>query len=115
VRALDWLGRVSLLVLSGTATLSLIGAIAEVAHIGEAPAPSSSTQAVMVEPMPLPPGATVERTRVEPGVAAPMPDREAVRWLQALTYAVTALAGFAAAGVIVLLRMTATLERIARR
>jgi hypothetical protein len=40
-------------------------------------------------------------------------DREIARWLESLTYAVLALAGFAAACLLVLLRMTWHLARIA--
>jgi hypothetical protein len=114
-------GRIALLVLSGSATLSLIGAIAETANTG----PGGMAPTVS-RPMPLQPpsdsqtGSTApapDQTReprpVEPGAASPQGEVE--RWLRALTYAVTALAGFAAAGLIVLLRIAAALSRIAAR
>jgi len=57
------------------------------------------------------------RGSVAPATAAASPDstRELARWLEALTYAVMALAGFAAAGVVLLLRIGSHLARIAER
>lgn len=111
------IGRIALMVLSGTATLSLIGAIAETADTGPGalPAPVSQT------PAPLPvdiagtgdPRVIKPMTPIEPTVLPPPAPTE--RWLRALTYAVTALAGFAAAGLVVLLRIASALSRIADR
>lgn len=105
-------GRIALMVLSGSATLSLIGAIAEIADTGPAPPPAATFRPGPVAEMP-----PEERVRVptplEPAPATP--DREAERWLRAISYALTALAGFAAAGVVVLLRIAASLARIADR
>lgn len=118
MRAIDWIGRTLLLILSGFATLSLIGAIAQVADIvpdgpvstldrSADPAPTRDDQLVV---------ASEPSAQVAVAVAAPPPADDAVaRWLEALVYAVLALAGFAAAGVVVLLRLTATLNRIANR
>jgi hypothetical protein len=121
VKAFDWIGRVLLLVLSGFATLSLIGAIAQVADTAADRALSPPPP--MVETAgreAMPPSdvardpATGDDTAVVPG-GRPRADEAVARWLQALVYAVMALAGFVAAGVIVLLRITATLSRIAER
>lgn len=106
------IGRVALLVLSGTATLSLIGAIAETADTGPAPPPGISRpgEGVEVAPgevMPAPPPRQVATA------SAPAPNREHERWLRAISYALTALAGFAAAGVVLLLRIASALARIA--
>lgn len=116
MRALDWIGRTLLLILSGFATLSLIGAIAQVADIvPDAPVSMLDRSA---DPVPTPDGQVVVASEpsAQVAVAAPPPAEDAVaRWLEALVYAVLALAGFAAAGVVVLLRLTATLNRIANR
>ncbi|WP_448501619.1 hypothetical protein [Sphingomonas sp.] len=126
MKALDWLGRVMLLVLSGFATLSLIGAIAQVADTAADRALSPSPPTVertgreALSPLEMPPPeqardpAIGENMAVAPG-SQPHADEAVARWLQALVYAVMALAGFVAAGVIVLLRITATLSRIAER
>jgi hypothetical protein len=129
MRALDWLGRVALLVLSVLATLSLVGSLASVSggRLGDAvpgrvgrpmpvveeafgPAPLETGEAAGVPNSgndTAPAGAVaIERPRTEDEIA---------RWLKALTYAVLALAGFAAAGLLALLRITAHLARIAER
>lgn len=117
MRAIDWLGRVLLLVLSGTATLSLVGAIVETTSTRPLPVERAADRRVGTSAPPS--DGPVIRMPAGPGDAiepvATTPDHERDRWLRALTYAVTALAGFAAAGVVVLLRITATLDRIARR
>ncbi|GAA0738702.1 hypothetical protein [Sphingomonas japonica] len=116
MRAVDWIGRVALLVLSGLATMALLTSIASV-----------SDQAF--ESAIQPPGA-VERAEYPPDTpvaepsegrlvgAGPAPasrdDRLAAK-LDALIYAILALAGFAAAILLVLLRMTVHLSRIASR
>jgi hypothetical protein len=120
VKAFDWIGRVLLLVLSGFATLSLIGAIAQVADTAADRALSPSPMVETAGREAMPPSdvardlATGDDTAVVPG-GQPRADEAVARWLQALVYAVMALAGFVAAGVIVLLRITATLSRIAER
>ncbi|PCD02328.1 hypothetical protein COC42_12880 [Sphingomonas spermidinifaciens] len=107
------IGRIALLVLSGTATLSLIGAIAETADTGPAPPPAAVTR-----PSPIGeivPGEVVRVVAPSEAPVPPAPDRELERWLRAISYALTALAGFAAAGVVVLLRIASALSRIADR
>jgi hypothetical protein len=124
VKAFDWIGRVLLLVLSGFATLSLIGAIAQVADtaadraLSPPPVETVEREAVpLPDAVPLPPQADdpVATESATIAAAPPRPDAAIARWLQALVYAVMALAGFVAAGVIVLLRITAILSRIAER
>lgn len=109
------IGRIALLVLSGSATLSLIGAIAETADTGPAPQVAGNAQpgaVVEVAPGEVVPAQTTRQTATAP---APARERELERWLRAISYALTALAGFAAAGVVVLLRIASTLSRIADR
>lgn len=109
------IGRIALLVLSGTATLSLIGAIAETADTGPAPPTAGITRpGAVVE---VAPGEVIsaQTSRQTASVPAAAPDRELERWLRAISYALTALAGFVAAGVVVLLRIAAALSRIADR
>ncbi|HCB77077.1 MAG TPA: hypothetical protein DEP91_13065 [Sphingomonas bacterium] len=109
------IGRIALLVLSGSATLSLIGAIAETADTGPAPQVAGVTRpgaVVEVAPGEVIPARTTRQTATAP---TPAPDRELERWLRTISYALTALAGFAAAGVVVLLRIASALSRIADR
>ncbi|UIJ45687.1 hypothetical protein LZK98_01615 [Sphingomonas cannabina] len=129
MKALDWLGRVALLVLSVLATLSLVGSLASVSggRLGDAvPGRVGAPMPVVEEasrPAPLETGGAsgvpdlVDGTAPTGTVAAERPraEDEIARWLKALTYAVLALAGFAAAGLLALLRITAHLARIADR
>ena len=124
MRALDGFGRLVILVMSALATLSLIASLASVSN---APLPMPG---IVGEPGVAERGATTapngpaaatgagesRGARVPAGPPAPPdPMREAVRWLEALTYAVLALAGFAAVGVVLLLRIGSHLARIAER
>lgn len=128
MRALDWLGRVALLVLSVLATLSLVGSLASVSggRLGDAVpgrVGASTPVAEEARPAPLETGETSEMPDLVNGTAPtgtvaverPRAEDEIARWLKALTYAVLALAGFAAAGLLALLRITAHLARIADR
>lgn len=110
------LGRITLLVLSGTATLSLIGAIAETSNTGPAPPPAARSDAPSLP----------DRVTTAEGEWVAVPDRAAPpveasapadpdRWLRTISYALTALAGFAAACLVVLLRIAGALARIAER
>lgn len=130
MRVLDWLGRTLLLVMAGLATLSIIASVASVSNIHGTPpdrAPTRSIAERTEAPQPQP-------QLVEPGEPSPDPiasdddsgmlatlsaadaqDGEIARWLESLTYAVLALAGFMAAALLVLLRITALLARIAER
>ena len=129
MKALDWLGRVALLVLSVLATLSLVGSLASVSggRLGDAVPGRVGAPMPVVEEASSPAqleaeetsGAPNLRNNTAPGgtvaVERPRAEDEIARWLKALTYAVLALAGFAAAGVLALLRITAHLARIAER
>lgn len=122
MKTIDWFGRLLLLGLSSFATLFLIGAMVQVSNTGTpGPPPGErvipSPQAGPGESAPPRPGSRAAVTASVPAPAPPTPQdqRELLRWAEALTYAVTALALFAAAGVVVLLRLTAILSRIADR
>lgn len=130
MRMLDWLGRTLLLVMAGLATLSIIASVASVSNIhGDVPSrPGSETIAEPFEMPGTPPVEMNEREATD-ALVAPMDeggvltalsatdaqDGEIARWLESLTYAVLALAGFMAAALLVLLRITALLARIADR
>lgn len=130
MRVLDWLGRTLLLVMAGLATLSIIASVASVSNIhGDAPSqPGTPTLAERFDMPDPPPAVTDERVARETpatpaeenGVLAALSATDAqngeiARWLESLTYAVLALAGFMAAALLVLLRITALLARIAER
>ncbi len=127
MRIFDWLGRTLLLVMAGLATLSIIASVASVSNIhGTSPSrPGSETAAErsdVTERLPVerdagaPPVAPgAETAEMTAPSAADAQDGEIARWLESLTYAVLALAGFMAAALLVLLRITALLARIAER
>ncbi len=116
---LDWAGRVAMLVLAGLITLSIIGAIASIpsgsieSRIGFEPR-EWPRQAQPMEPQPR----ALPQPRPEPEVLAapPVPRPGTVRvqapeepneagpWLEAITYALLAIAGLVALGVILLWR-----------
>ena len=128
----DWLGRTLLLILSGLATFAILASLEsasrgngtlgrgvppmESALDPRAPASEAAREALTSRgqdtPMPVPAGQTGQRM---PAPAAAVQDAGVAQLLEALTYAVLALAGFAAAILIVLLRITAHLARIAER
>ncbi|WP_448659828.1 hypothetical protein ACPVPU_04755 [Sphingomonas sp. CJ99] len=132
--AADWAGRTLFLILSGMATYAVMMAMLSIGSELRQPDGTGDGNRVTA------PTATADRSRAErratpltrprsgdtgadsprpgaagtPAVAATIaPDPELARWAEALTWAVLALAGFAAAGVIVLLKITAQLARIA--
>lgn len=127
----DWLGRTMLLILSGLATFAILASLesasrgngtlrsgmppAESAPDPRAPPPEAVREALGPSDAkpgtPIPDGQPARRV-VAPGAAA---QDAGAQLLEALTYAVLALAGFAAAILIVLLRITAHLARIAER
>jgi hypothetical protein len=126
---LDWVGRTLLLVLAGLSTFAVVASL-------------MAASAIRTD-RPLPSGTVAERTAeagvaderdarvqgAEPGdavatgnvrgvqrapVAVPQRPDPVEQWLEALTYAVLALAGLAAAALLVLLRITFHLSRIAQ-
>ncbi len=130
MRVFDWLGRTLLLVMAGLATLSIIASVASVSNIHGTSPDRAGTQSIAerteapepppVEPREPRPGPDSIGSDDEGGVlaalsAADEEDGEIARWLESLTYAVLALAGFAAAALLILLRITALLARIAER
>lgn len=130
---IDWFSRLVMLVLASLATLAMIGSFASMSYqpLGDA----FPGRTAMREGAPAPtgtPGAVAETSDSgESGnvtaavggggtlVAVPhtlqRETEEVARWLKALTYAVLALAGFAAAGVIALARIAWQLGRVADR
>jgi hypothetical protein len=104
VKAIDWIVRTLLLVLSGMATLAVIGAIAAIPAGG---LPQGLEQIM--------PGDVVVAGGQAEGEVAPARAAPADAWAESLTYAVIALAGIAAAGLIVLMRIAGHLGEIARR
>jgi len=130
VKIVDWIARTTMLALAALATLALIGSLASVSNspIGDAfpgrvameevsapdsaPAPADARTAPAGAESPATAAATMTAT-VE-RVAAQR-DAEVARWLKALTYAVIALAAFAAAGVVALVRIGGHLARMTER
>jgi len=128
----DWIGRTLLLILSGLATFAVLLSLQSASQIGgesrTGNAPFSADPGAAgsevdgaarqldreTQPSraPLPTSPTAETTQIS-AAAAPAP--ETGKWLRAITYALLALAGFAAAGLLVLLRITALLARISER
>jgi hypothetical protein len=104
VKVIDWIVRTLLLVLSGVATLAVIGAIAAIPAGG---LPQGLEQIM--------PGDVVIAGGQAEGEAAPARAAPADAWAESLTYAVIALAGIAATGLIVLMRIAGHLGEIARR
>ncbi len=116
MRAFDWIGRVLLLVLSGLATMALLTSIASVSDDAFQSAfdpPVSIERPEFAVDAPI--AAPGEGRLVPAGDVPANPDDRLAHKLDALIYAVLALAGFAAAILLVLLRMTAHLSRIANR
>lgn len=127
---LDWAARTLLLILSGLSTFAIIMALMAAGEIrgGTQPRaePTPAAGMNLIEPSANPielaaePGANLTDPAAtgpdEPRlVQVPKPRDPIERWLEALTYAVLALAGFAAAGLLVLLRITFHLSAIARQ
>ena len=134
-RFTEWLGRVIMLVLAGMVTLSLIGAIASIpsGSIGtrlgveprqEWPVPSPSERiAVPSETRETPPApsARTPGQSLPEAVAGPPPAAPA-RWLEPIAYALIALVGLAALGLLLFWRAlhhwrrsADALESLARR
>lgn len=132
---LNWLGRVALLVLSGLATLSIIASMAAVSNIHRSPGPiyadrppPTATPSPPITETDQPFARVSDAARPAPETSPPddqawisvSPERatqegDVARWMESLTYAVLALAGFLAATMVILLRISASLARIADR
>jgi hypothetical protein len=128
----EWLGRVIMLVLAGMITLSIISALAAISSttvpqqlgIERVPQPvPPAEEDVIRTPRPAPrpaprPDGGEQGAPTTPGgemVAAPAPPKPAdlARWLEAITYALLALAGLAALGCLLLWRLVHQQRRIA--
>ena len=135
----DWLGRVIMLVLAGMITLSIIGSIAAIpsgssierqmgiertdwpqAHAQEQrSAPKQTPQQVAREVKPPPPeqpqleSTPAGQVPAHAGVAAPPPRVDPARWLEVIAYALLALVGLAALGVVIAWRSLRQRRRIA--
>ncbi len=126
----EWLGRVFMLVLAGMITLSIIGAIAAIpngivpqqlglerrqAPVPDPAAPEQQSEDTRPEAQP---GNSVEgstETGVGQGVVVPAEPEpvDPAQWLEAITYALLALAGLAALGCLLLWRGVLQQRRIA--
>ncbi len=132
MKIVDWIARTTMLVLAALATLALIGSLASVSNspIGAAfpgtvappPPETVPVEASTSQPADAPtttapdtPETDAARVVAQADRAAASRASEVARWLKALTYAVIALAAFAAAGVVALLRIGGHLARIAGR
>ncbi|MCH4893859.1 hypothetical protein GO308_12115 [Sphingomonas sp. SFZ2018-12] len=122
----DWLGRTLFLIVSGLATFALIQAIASLSATTPVGAGEGATGNSVSMPVPSAPDAPLltdgragdedaaptppspgERPVAMSGAARDGAIERIARLLETLTYAVLALTGFVAAGVLVLLRLTA--------
>jgi hypothetical protein len=120
-RFTEWLGRVIMLVLAGMVTLSLIGAIASIpsgsieTRLGVEPRdwPEPSPSERLAAPPPSaeqsapqpPPAAAPEAPQPQMmAVPQPTPPVDAARWLESITYALIALVGLLALGLVLFWR-----------
>ena len=129
----DWIVRTAMLVMAGLVTLSILGAIAtmtneagsgfaggdrplidprqaqerETAQAPAEPAEPSEGANAAAEPAPGQGGAVV--------AAPPAPEDKQARWLEAIAYALLALVGIGALGVLMLLQIVRELRRIGRQ
>ncbi len=128
----DWIVRTAMLAMAGLVTLSILGAIATMTNdpgTGFAggdrpliePEPAGERKAA---PAPSPPGegnmaAAAVPARGQGGgtivAARPAPEDKAARWLEAIAYALLAVAGIGALAVLMLWSLVRELRRIAER
>ena len=128
---LEWAARAAMLALAGMVTLSILGSIAAIssdegptgtiARRADIPAPAPPPEAV---PQPVSDerrqaSAAAPGEKIETGAggigaaAAPSPELEEERWLEAIAYALLALAGLFAIAVLLLWNALRRLGRIA--
>ncbi len=125
----DWIARTAMLVMAGLVTLSILGAIATMTNdpgTGFAPGdrpriegePSAERDAVQAPPLPgegnATTGAPVEGEGVALVAAPPAAEDRQARWLEAIAYALLAIAGIGALGVLMLWSAVRELRRIGR-
>ncbi|MGZ8286471.1 MAG: hypothetical protein ACXW27_16530 [Allosphingosinicella sp.] len=126
----DWIARTAMLAMAGLVTLSILGAIATMTNdpgtrfaAGGRPA-IEGERAQERDPVQAPsrpeegdvaaaaaPAGSQESTIV---AARPDPEDKAARWLEAIAYALLALAGIGALGVLMLWSILRELRRIGR-
>jgi hypothetical protein len=126
----EWLGRVIMLVLAGMITLSIIGAIAAIPSGSNLPRQIGFDRSLQhelpqrVEPVPSetavePATPSEPETAAQAGSAAPAPapaqpePADPAEWLEVIAYALLALAGLAALGILLLWRLLSQQSRIA--
>lgn len=124
MRALDWLFRTAMLALAGLVTLSMLASIAaistEAGPAGWIGGDEPQTAEPVAEPESDPPRpAAVEAAAEaaeevgEAGATLAPAAREPARWLEAIAYALLALAGLLAIALLLLARAARELKRIA--
>ena len=122
----EWLGRIVMLVLAGMVTLSIIGAIAAIPYGSNLPRQIGLERSPVLRPEPAP-----TRTDAAPDpdnamalsdedqtasvtLADPQPQSvDAAKWLEVIAYALLALAGLGALGLLLLWRMLRQQQRLA--
>ena len=134
MKLLDWAGRVVMLVLAGMVTLSIIGAIAAIPsgsippRLGFEPATRAAPEAgERTQDVPDEiqlrgrPDRAASGSDIDNAQSPGPPDQDPDRWLEAITYALLALAGLAALACLLLWRglhqrrrIAEALERLAR-
>ncbi|HEX8624178.1 MAG TPA: hypothetical protein VF782_03780 [Allosphingosinicella sp.] len=124
----DWIARTAMLAMAGLVTLSILGAIAtmtgdpgtRLAAPGDRPLiEAERAQERDSAQVPLPPeagnaAAPQGEGRAGAAVAAAASEGQEERWLEAIAYALLALAGIGALGVLMLWNVVRELRRIGR-
>lgn len=125
----DWIFRTAMLAMAGLVTLSILGAVAAMTNdpgmrfaAVDRPAvegePAREREAARATSGSEAGNATVpgEQSEVQGTIAAarPAPEDKVVRWLEAIAYALLALAGIGALGVLMLWNVARELRRIGR-
>ena len=126
----DWIARTAMLVMAGLVTLSILGSIAAMTNdpgTGLAPRdrppigaePAEDRQAVDAPPRPEEPGnvaaaAPAGSTGATVAAARPAGEENVARWLEAIAYALLAVAGVGALGVLMLWSLVRELRQIGR-
>ncbi|HEY0131574.1 MAG TPA: hypothetical protein VGB57_09225 [Allosphingosinicella sp.] len=127
----DWIVRTALLAMAGLVTLSILGAIATMTNDpgtgfagGDRPlveaGPAAEREAAQAPPQPDKDGnlAAAGPAGGEGGTivaARPAPEDKVARWLEAIAYALLAIAGIGALAVLMLWSLVRELRRIGRQ
>lgn len=125
----DWIARTAMLAMAGLVTLSILGAIAAMTNDpglrfagGDRPViegePADAREAATSPPAPEGNAAAAVAPAGSPGTVVmaprPAPDDKVARWLEAIAYALLAIAGIGALGVLMLWSLVRELRRIGR-